>query len=317
MKKRKFILSILILFIFSTTTILASNYSETIVRNFHGIRIKLNGKEIIPKDANGNLVEPFTIDGTTYLPVRAIAEALDLEVEWDGEKNIVILNQHTKHVAQPKEYNYAQNPGNSDVESLERIDIVKLNTSSRITQTQKINIGEKLKLDVLPSPSNAEIGEIEWSSNNTHVASVNSLGTVTGKNIGTATIKAKENITGFFYTIKIQVTEDESSTVIPESSSVSNSQSKAFYENYGKGTIQSKMNASGLLDSSITTNQINSALEEIRKTPFEKLESAVYTTKGNTYYHSIDCSNLNGTLISYMRYKAIAQNVKACPYCKP
>ena len=58
---------------------------------YNNIKITLNGEEIEPKDVNGNKVEPFIIDGTTYLPVRAIANALGIEVDWDGETNTVIL----------------------------------------------------------------------------------------------------------------------------------------------------------------------------------------------------------------------------------
>lgn len=61
--------------------------------DYNNIKLSINGKEVVPKDANGNVVEPFTIDGTTYLPVRAVANALDLLVEWDGETNTVILNE--------------------------------------------------------------------------------------------------------------------------------------------------------------------------------------------------------------------------------
>ena len=42
-------------------------------------------------DANGNYVEPFIIDGTTYLPVRGIASALGLNVGWDGATKTVLL----------------------------------------------------------------------------------------------------------------------------------------------------------------------------------------------------------------------------------
>lgn len=38
------------------------------------LKITLDGKEITPTDANGAAVEPFAISGTTYLPVRAVAE---------------------------------------------------------------------------------------------------------------------------------------------------------------------------------------------------------------------------------------------------
>lgn len=48
------------------------------------ISIYINGTKLTPKDGNGKVVDPFTVDGTTYLPVRAIAEALGKDVKWDG-----------------------------------------------------------------------------------------------------------------------------------------------------------------------------------------------------------------------------------------
>lgn len=61
--------------------------------NYSGIKITLDGAEIVPTDANGATVEPFTVDGTTYLPVRAIANALGLNVEWDGTTQTVKLTK--------------------------------------------------------------------------------------------------------------------------------------------------------------------------------------------------------------------------------
>lgn len=74
------------------TTVFAA--SGVIQKNleYNNIKITLNGQEIQPKDANGNYVEPFTIDGTTYLPVRAISNALGLNVDWDGNTNTVLLS---------------------------------------------------------------------------------------------------------------------------------------------------------------------------------------------------------------------------------
>ncbi|HWP79736.1 MAG TPA: stalk domain-containing protein [Candidatus Acidoferrum sp.] len=66
---------------------------------YKDIKITLNGTEIIPKDANGNIVEPFIIDGTTYLPVKAIATAMGLDVVWDGATNTVALTSNKVLVA--------------------------------------------------------------------------------------------------------------------------------------------------------------------------------------------------------------------------
>ena len=63
---------------------------------YRNISVTLNGAKLDLKDAAGKAVEPFIIDGTTYVPVRAIAEALGLNVEWDGENHVVKLNDDTK-----------------------------------------------------------------------------------------------------------------------------------------------------------------------------------------------------------------------------
>ncbi|HEY9061902.1 MAG TPA: stalk domain-containing protein [Pseudobacteroides sp.] len=47
------------------------------------ITVYVNGVKI-DKDSNGKAVTPFAVDGTTYLPVRAIADALGKDVTWDG-----------------------------------------------------------------------------------------------------------------------------------------------------------------------------------------------------------------------------------------
>lgn len=58
---------------------------RTATLNYDSIKIVLDGKEIVPTDANGNTLEPFIIDGTTYLPVRGVSGALGLGVNWNAE----------------------------------------------------------------------------------------------------------------------------------------------------------------------------------------------------------------------------------------
>jgi len=57
-----------------------------------GVRIFLNNEEIIPTDTNGNVLESFIHEGTTYLPLRAISEAFGKTVEWDGETSTVYIS---------------------------------------------------------------------------------------------------------------------------------------------------------------------------------------------------------------------------------
>lgn len=64
---------------------------RTLEANYSDIKITLDGQQLTPKDATGAVVEPFTVNGTTYLPVRAVGEALGLVVDWDGSTNTVSL----------------------------------------------------------------------------------------------------------------------------------------------------------------------------------------------------------------------------------
>lgn len=57
-----------------------------------GISTYLNNSLLIPKDANGSVVAPFIVNGTTYLPVRAIANALNLAVDWNSSSYTITLN---------------------------------------------------------------------------------------------------------------------------------------------------------------------------------------------------------------------------------
>ena len=70
----------------------ASEYIEKTLL-YDDIKITLRGEEIKPADVNGNYIEPFIIEGTTYLPVRGIASALGLTVGWDDATKTVKLNE--------------------------------------------------------------------------------------------------------------------------------------------------------------------------------------------------------------------------------
>ena len=68
-------------------------YEEKVNINYRKIKIVLDGEEIIPCDGAGKTVEPFIMSssGTTYLPLRAVSQALGLNVHWDGVANTVTL----------------------------------------------------------------------------------------------------------------------------------------------------------------------------------------------------------------------------------
>lgn len=83
-------------------TIFAEEISKTAELFYNNIKIYIDGAEIVPKDANGNTVEPFTMNGTTYLPVRAIANAFGQDVEWDGATQSIYIGK--KDQTKPDNY---------------------------------------------------------------------------------------------------------------------------------------------------------------------------------------------------------------------
>lgn len=83
---------ICMLFVISvTTTAFSKQITEIISVIYDDIKIVIDGKEYTPKDANGNVVEPFIYNGSTYLPVRGIANAFDVDVNWDEATDTVEL----------------------------------------------------------------------------------------------------------------------------------------------------------------------------------------------------------------------------------
>ena len=67
--------------------------TQTLTAYYSNISLVVDGVKITPKDANGTVVEPFIVDGTTYLPVRAIGEALGKQVSWDGDTRTVYVGE--------------------------------------------------------------------------------------------------------------------------------------------------------------------------------------------------------------------------------
>lgn len=61
---------------------------------YPGVTVYVDGRKLNPKDANGRAVEVFNYNGTVYLPVRAICEALGKPVQWDGGSRSVFVDKY-------------------------------------------------------------------------------------------------------------------------------------------------------------------------------------------------------------------------------
>ena len=77
---KKVILGLIIGIVISTGTIYAKQINDTIEIAYNNIKISVFGQECIPKDTDGNIVEPFIYEGTTYVPIRAISQAFGKRV---------------------------------------------------------------------------------------------------------------------------------------------------------------------------------------------------------------------------------------------
>lgn len=58
-----------------------------------GVNIYVDEYPYQPKDANGNPVDKFIYNGTTYLPVRAISNIYGSSIRWDGATNSVFIGR--------------------------------------------------------------------------------------------------------------------------------------------------------------------------------------------------------------------------------
>ncbi len=98
------IAGILIGAMLTSGVVLATNTTTLYDVVANGVKIVVDGQKLNPTDANGNKVEPIIYNGTTYLPVRAVANALGKAVYWDGPNYTVYLGNMDGGLEYPTAY---------------------------------------------------------------------------------------------------------------------------------------------------------------------------------------------------------------------
>ena len=93
MKKKLFSFVIIAVVVICASSSGARAAPSSLKVNKGGINLVVENRLLIPKDADGHIVEPFVYNGTTYLPVRAIAEAFGLTIEWHGSLSLIALEK--------------------------------------------------------------------------------------------------------------------------------------------------------------------------------------------------------------------------------
>ncbi|OFK81415.1 hypothetical protein HMPREF2800_01685 [Anaerosphaera sp. HMSC064C01] len=93
-RKSKFILALVLMLVFSTVVFAARKVNITVT--YDNIKVVVDGREVqFGKDTKGKQIEPFIYNGTTYLPLRAVAEAVGKEVKWDQNTKTAFLGDGT------------------------------------------------------------------------------------------------------------------------------------------------------------------------------------------------------------------------------
>jgi hypothetical protein len=98
MKKVIIVLILCVVFVFGVAVGASGAVKQEEVKAIinHGLKMVLNGKDFAPKGADGQPMRPLTYKGSTYLPVRAIAEALSIAVDYDASSQTVYLGEKGK-----------------------------------------------------------------------------------------------------------------------------------------------------------------------------------------------------------------------------
>ena len=98
----------LLLLLLFVSPVLAESVKKNIDVSYNNIKLVVDGRVVTPKDVNGNIVEPFIYNGTTYLPVRAVSEALGKRVEWDPATYTVYVGENHNLQSQEQEQTQPQ-----------------------------------------------------------------------------------------------------------------------------------------------------------------------------------------------------------------
>ena len=94
MKKVVLVILVAVLLLASVSIVYATLGNKTITITYRNISIYINGVKRVPSN------EPFIYNGSTYVPLRFISEALNKEVKWDGTTNRIDINDKSQNNSQ-------------------------------------------------------------------------------------------------------------------------------------------------------------------------------------------------------------------------
>ena len=140
----------------------AASNNETIqVLLNRNLTITYRGEAQTMSDVNGNQVFPISYEGTTYLPIRAVSNMLDIPIEWDGSANAVHID-----------LSYVPEPESTEPPVTEALSLAITYAGMVVTDFTE-TVGSRVPLRVRIEPAGAEFDEeIIWTSSDTSVFDV-------------------------------------------------------------------------------------------------------------------------------------------------
>ncbi|WP_178024640.1 hypothetical protein [uncultured Paenibacillus sp.] len=87
----------------------------------HQIGIQVDGKTYAPVDGQGRHLAPITYNGTTYLPVRSLADVLKVPVNYDANNHLVQIGNPTPVTPEAPGADTGLTPANYTKAQLEEI----------------------------------------------------------------------------------------------------------------------------------------------------------------------------------------------------
>ena len=90
--KKRLIAVVLMFAVFATSAFAVNAYQQSITVDYN-INLEINGEIPTLTDVNGKTVQPFTYEGTTYVPIRAVAEEMGAYVGYDAATHTAIVFQ--------------------------------------------------------------------------------------------------------------------------------------------------------------------------------------------------------------------------------
>lgn len=228
----------------AVATVTQEGIVEGIAIGNTSVSAKVNGKvsvcrvNVIGKPAESITVTPSEVtikkeETCTLQAEISPADADQKEITWStADSSIAVVSQSGEVTAvNVGSVSIYATCGNATDECLVTVEGIAVESISLTPEIADVLVGENIKLSATILPENADYGQIDWSSSDASIATVDGNGTVTGITVGTATITAKigdvsgsaeitvetpqANVGDFYYSDGTWSTElDESKTVI-------------------------------------------------------------------------------------------------------